>query len=108
MALSRTVSSFLELIPFIFKIEGVTCFLSEKLCQDALENFFGCQRQRGKTNKNPTVAEFFKNMQSLRVISSLDVHRVTGNCRGMKRKSHELESIDLNKPLRKRRRHYST
>ena len=41
------VSYFLKLIPYIFSIEGVTIFLSEKLNQDPLENFFGCQRQRG-------------------------------------------------------------
>ena len=57
------VASFLEFIPHIFKIEGVTSFLSEKLSQDPLEKFFGCQRQRGATNKNPTVAEFLKNTQ---------------------------------------------
>ena len=101
------VSSFLELIPCIFQIKGVTCFLSEKLSQDPLENFFGCQRQCGKTN---SVSEFYKNTQSLWVISSLDLHQVTGNCHGLKRKGHELQPIDLNKPLKKRKklRHYST
>ena len=30
------------------KIKGVPCFLSEKLSQDLLEKFFGCQRQKGR------------------------------------------------------------
>ena len=44
--------SFLELIPRIFEIKGVTSFRSEKLLQDPLENFFGCQRQRGKSHSS--------------------------------------------------------
>ena len=40
--------SFTELIPYLFQIEGVTCFLCEKLSQDTLEKFFGCQQQKGR------------------------------------------------------------
>lgn len=83
----------------------MTCFLSEKLTQDPLENFFGCQRQKGKTNENPTVADFLKNTQSLRVINSLGLECVTaGNCRGTKRKVYDLEAAWLNEPLEKRKR----
>ena len=67
------VSSFLELLPYLFKIHNVTSFLSEKLSQDPIEKFFGCQRQQGRSNENPTVAEYFKNTDSLRVINSIDV-----------------------------------
>ena len=74
------VASFLEFILHIFKIKGVTSFLSEKLSQDPLEKFFGCQRQRGATNENPTVAEFLKNTQSMQVINSIWVKDLTGNC----------------------------
>ena len=100
--------SFMELILYLFQIEGVTCFLSEKLSQDALEKFFGCQRQKGKTNDNPTVYEFLKNTQALRIIDSIHVKDITGNCRGTKRKLYDLESVDLEKPLKKRRRHLSS
>ena len=65
------VTSFLEFIPHIFKIEGVTNFLSEELSQDPLEKSFGCQRQRGATNENPTVVEFLKNTQSMWLINSI-------------------------------------
>ena len=54
-----TVKSLLELIPYIFSIPGVKVFLSERLCQDPLELFFGCQRQCGGTHENPTVQEFY-------------------------------------------------
>jgi len=101
------VHSLLELIPLLFSIPGVSCFLSEKLSKDALEKFFRCQRQKGRTNDNPKVHEFLCNTQSLRVIDSIQVDAITGNCRGMKRKAYDLEMADLNKPLKKRRRHYS-
>ena len=96
------VKSFLELIEYIFKIPGVKFFLSERMSQDPLENFFGCQRQRGRTSENPTVQEFCKNTQALRVINSVCGSVSKGNCRGRK------QPIDLekeNKPLAKRRRH---
>ena len=54
------VSPFLELLPYLFKKSGVTCFLSEKLSQDPIEKFFGCQHQQGCSNENPTVAELLQ------------------------------------------------
>jgi len=97
----------LELIPYLFDIEGVSSFLSEKLSQDALEKFFGVQRQCGKSNENPTVAQFLKNTQGIRVINSIWIGDITGNCCGCKRKSYDLESADLDTPLKKRRRRSS-
>ena len=48
-----TVNAFLELVESIFKIPGVTCFLSNRICQDPLEKYFCMQRQSGATNDNP-------------------------------------------------------
>ena len=104
------VSSFLELVPRIFRIDGVTSFLSEKLSQDPLEKFFGVQRQCGRTNENPSVAEFLNNTHSVRVINTIWLKDITGNCWGCKRKSYDLESVnlnDLNQPLKKCRRQKS-
>ena len=95
------VSSFLESLPYLFQIPGVTCFLSEKLSQDPIEKFFGCQCQKGRSNENPTVAEFFK---TLRVINSIDVREITGNCRGTKRKFYNLETSQLNALLKEKRK----
>ena len=92
----------MELVDYIFKVPGVKFFLSERLSQDPLENFFSCQRQRGRTSENPNVQEFCKNTQALRVVNSVCGTVAKGNCRGRK------QSIDLekeNKPLAKRRRH---
>ena len=99
----------MELVPLLLKIDGVTAFLSEKLSQDPLEKLFGIQRQQGRANENPIVAQVLKNSQSLRVINSIWVKDITGNCRGCKRKSYDLESVNLNdlyKPLPKRPRLY--
>ena len=97
-----TVKSFLELVPIILKLTGVTFFLSDKLNQDPLENFFGCVRQRGGVNTNPTIVEAMKSTQTLRVINSIKIDGVLrGNCRGRKR--YSLDEMDL-QPLPKRRR----
>jgi hypothetical protein len=47
-----------------------------------LEKYFGRQRQRGKVNDNPTVSQFLKNEQSLRVCNSINLDVITGNTRG--------------------------
>ena len=79
----------------------VLIFLSERLSQDPLENFFGCQRQRCRTNENPNLHEFCKNTQALRVINSVCGTVSKGNCRGNKQVTDMDEN---NKPLPKRRR----
>ena len=66
------VSSFVELV---LSQLGVN-FLSEKLCQYPLEKFFGLQRQRGKSNDNPSVNEVQKNSQALRVIGDINVNQL--------------------------------
>ena len=66
-------------------VPGVEVFLSERISQDPHEKFFGCQRQRGRVNENPTVTEFCKNTQKLRVINSVCLDSVKGNCRGEKK-----------------------
>ena len=111
------MKSFVAFVKYMFSQPGVECFLSGKLCQNPLEKFFGCQRQRGGVNENPTVHEFCSNTQALRVVNSFcsntqalrvvnsfcqDVSR--GNCRGQVRKI-DLEEKE-NIPLPKRRKHH--
>lgn len=71
--------SFVDLLEFIFKIPGVTSFLSERISQDPLENYFGRQRQRGGVNENPTAHEFLKNNNALRVVNSIKIDTHRGN-----------------------------
>ena len=61
----------------------MSSFLSQKICQDPLEIFFGTQRQRGGIHDNPNVREFINNTQALRVANIVKVPK-RGNCRGRK------------------------
>lgn len=95
--------SFIELVPYLFTVSGVTSFLSERLSQDPLEKFFGRQRSRGGVNDNPNVSQFLKNNQALRVVNSISLDFVKGNCRGTNSSSISSEK-ENNEPLKKRRR----
>jgi len=98
--LYSTVKSFVELVQYILKVSGAKFFLSERISQDPLENFFGMQRQRGRTGENPNVFQFCKNTQAIQIMNSVCGNVSKGNCRGRK------QSIDMedNAPLPKRRR----
>ena len=77
---SLAVLSFVELVKYVFTIPGVSLFLSNRICQDPVESFFGQQRQRGRVNENPSTSEFLHNTQALRVISDT-CSNIRGNCR---------------------------
>ncbi|KAL5502740.1 hypothetical protein EMCRGX_G009561 [Ephydatia muelleri] len=102
LGLEMTCMSFLELVPYLFSMPDVQSFLSQRLCQDPLERFFGLQRQRGGVHENPNAVEFAKNTQALRVMKSVGKSSSFGNCR---RGLIEQASMDeLCEPLPKRRR----
>ena len=98
-----TAKSFTDLVEYIFTMPDVQVFLSQRICQDPLENFFGCQRQRGGTHDNPSVQEFQKNMQALRVINSFARGPAKGNCRGFDGDYEDINMQKENKPLAKRK-----
>ena len=102
MYIYSVVKSFVELVKYLFTIPGVTVFMSNRICQDPLENFFSQQRQRGRANENPTMTEFLKNTQALRVINST-CSAVHGNCRGGSANNLLLEGKH-DEPLPKRTR----
>lgn len=77
-------------------------FLSERISQDPLEKFFGRQRQRGGVNENPSISQFLKGNQALRVINSIDLDITRGNTRGSNRSN--LPGKENVAPLPKRRR----
>ncbi len=95
---------FVEFVRYLFSLpevkENKLAFLSNHICQDPLENYFGCQRQRGGTSDNPTVQEYYKDTEALRVVNSFCRGPVRGNCRG------QNQSISANDcaPIMKRRR----
>ena len=90
----------MELVKYLFTLPDVSLFLSNRLCQDPLEKFFGQQRQRGGVNENPNVMEFVRNTQALRVINTTCA-KIRGNCRGA---NGELTDEIENAPIAKRRR----
>ena len=93
--------SFVELVRYLFTVPDVHSFLSQRICQDPLERFFGCQRQQDGVHDNPSVQEFVKNTQSLRVIKSVWKAPSWGNCRGGFR---DIENENIHEPLPKRAR----
>ena len=95
------MKSFIDLVKHVFTLPRVTAFLSERISQDPLEKFFGLQRQRGRVNENPNVAEFCKNTQALRVINCSCLNMVKGNCRGSQASTTDWEKE--NQPLNKRK-----
>lgn len=101
------VKSFTDLVKYLFTLEDVKkcklSFLSNKLCQDPLECFFGCQRQRGGTSDNPSAADFYNNTQALRVVDSFCRGPVKGNCRGYVTDVHKIKADDYT-PLTRRKR----
>ena len=86
---------------YIFTIQNVKSFLSEKTSQDPLEKYFGRQRQSRKSNENPSAHEFLINNQALRVVSSIRIDTAKGNTRGT---NQEGITVVSDGPLQKRRR----
>lgn len=99
---SLLVHSFVELTNYLLDQPGVFYFLSEKLCQDPLESFFGKQRMRGGHCDNPTVQAFLKGTMSLRVQGSMAVKPMRGNCRRGKENKKPLPCDDTPMPKRPR------
>ena len=94
----------MELTEYLLEQPGVFYFLSEKLCQDPLESFFGKQRMRGGYCDNPNVQTFFKGTVSLRVQGSMALKPRRGNCR--RGEDSRNETLD-DTPLPKRPRYGS-
>lgn len=81
-------------------IPGVEFFLTEHLCQDPLEAFFGRQRMSCGRNDNPSVHTFLHNTTSLRIQGSAALQPFRGNCR--RGKKNKRIAVD-NTPLEKRK-----
>ena len=52
-------------LQYVFTIPDVKSFLSQRLCQDPLENFFGCQRQRGGGARQPKCSRIHEEHPSI-------------------------------------------
>ena len=92
----------MALVRYLFTLDDVHSFLSQRICQDPLENFFGRQRQRGGNHDNPSVKEFMHNTQALRVAKTFKIHK--GNCRKGTEEDEEMSVKENSQPIPKRAR----
>jgi hypothetical protein len=97
-----TVNSLIEVVKFLLS-EGCEFVLSEKFCQDPLEEYFGHQRARGRFSDNPTLQAFGYNdltIAAQRGIAPVIRGNVSGRHDGKKSKWYAVSE----EPLPKRKR----
>ena len=97
-----SAKSFVGLVRYLFSLPEVKknqlAFLSQHICQDPLENFFGSQRQRGGTSDNPSAQEYYRNTQAL--VNLFCRGPVKGNCRGSQDVNRDIDSENTLPPKR--------
>ena len=76
-----TVYSVIEATKFLLQ-EGMDFVLTERFCQDSLEEYFGNQRKLGRRNDNPDIRAFGYNNNSIRIQRQISCE--SGNTRGRK------------------------
>ena len=64
--LQITINSVVECTKFLLN-NGVRYVLTERFCQDTLEEFFGTQRQMLRRNENPDLNTFGYNCNAVRI-----------------------------------------
>ena len=99
--LKMTVTSVIDVTKFLLG-EGFQFVLTERFCQDDLEEYFGYQRAQGRRNDNPTAAEFSYNdlsIATLRDIAPVAEGNVSGRHSGKRTKCFNV----CEEPLPKRK-----
>ena len=61
-----TVHSVTEVVRFLLE-EGMEFVLTERFCQDPVEEYFGKQRQLGRRSDNPDIRQFGYNSNTIRI-----------------------------------------
>ena len=95
--LSITVNSFVEATRCLLKECGVPYILSERFCQDYLENYFGRQRAIRRRRDNPNVRDVGYNGNTIK--NQYSVRAIAGNVRC----DNKWNQISTS-PLKKRKR----
>ena len=96
------VHSVIECVKFLLK-EGMEYVLTERFCQDPLEEYFGNQRKIRNRSDNPDLYQFGYNDNTIRV--QLQVSHTSGNTRGRYDKKRAWENVtDELVPKRKSKR----
>lgn len=97
-----TVHSLIQAVKFLLS-EGMEYVLSERFCQDLLEEYFGHQRERGRFNDNPTVQAFGYNDLTLAVQRNI-APVVKGNVAGRHKGECSKWYVVSEEPLPKRKK----
>lgn len=80
-------------------MEGMEFVLTERFCQDQVEEYFGKQHQLGRRNDNPDIHQFGYN--TIRIERSISCQ--SGNTKGWKvRKKVWVEVTNAKLPCRKK------
>ena len=95
-----TVQSTIESTKFLLQ-EGMDYVLTERFCQDPVEEFFGKQRQLGRRSDNSDINQFGYNSNTIRTERSISCQ--SGNTRGRKdRKRSWVHATDDKLPCQKK------
>ena len=89
-----TVHSFKEVCKFLLQ-NGIPYILSERFCQDDLENYFGRQRAIGRRRDNPSVRDVGYNDNTIK--SQYSVHPIAGNVQGRAGKWNDISNEPITK-----------
>lgn len=81
--------------------EGVEYVLTERFCQDPLEEYFGNQRKLGRRNDNPDMKMFGYNNNTIRVQRAVSCQ--SGNTRGRKDRDRSWVNVS-DDPVPKRKK----
>lgn len=98
--IKMTAHSAIEATKFLLQ-EGTEFVLTERFCQDPLEEYFGNQRKLRRRSDNPDIHAFGYNANTLRIQRTVSCQ--SGNTRGRKDKRRAWEQItDEPLPYRKK------
>ena len=89
-----TVHSVIEAIKFLLQ-EGMEFVLTERFCQDPVEEYFGKQRKIGRRSENPDIRMFGYNNNTIRIQRSVSCQ--SGNTRGRKDKRKAWQEVSDDK-----------
>ena len=93
-----TVYSIIEAVKFLI-LEGMEFVLTERFCQDPVEEYFGNQRGLGRRSDNPDLKTFGYNENTIRIQKSISCE--SGNTRGRYDKRKNWEHV-TDEPISKR------
>lgn len=95
-----TVYSAIEATKFLLH-EGMEFVLTERFCQDPVEEYFGNQRKLGRRSDNPDIRTFGYNNNTIRIQRTVSCQ--SGNTRGRRDACHAWDQVTHTKlPCRKK------